>query len=72
MGKEPINGSCFLGIIPPFYSSFLFPVMPDLNILPELILEAFSLALVSSSLLVFVGKKVASRHNYRVNSNQVR
>uniref|UniRef100_A0A667GLN8 Solute carrier family 26 member 8 n=1 Tax=Lynx canadensis TaxID=61383 RepID=A0A667GLN8_LYNCA len=50
--------------------SFLFPVMPDLNILPELILEAFSLALVSSSLLVFVGKKVASRHNYRVNSNQ--
>uniref|UniRef100_A0A8C8XN52 Solute carrier family 26 member 8 n=1 Tax=Panthera leo TaxID=9689 RepID=A0A8C8XN52_PANLE len=50
--------------------SFLFPVMPDFNILPELILEAFSLALVSSSLLVFVGKKVASRHNYRVNSNQ--
>ncbi|XP_029799209.1 testis anion transporter 1 isoform X1 [Suricata suricatta] len=50
--------------------SFLFPVTPDLNILPELILEAFSLALVSSSLLIFVGKKIASHHNYHVNSNQ--
>ncbi|KAM8937687.1 testis anion transporter 1 isoform 2-T2 [Lycaon pictus] len=50
--------------------SFLFPVTPDLNILPELILEAFSLALVSSSLLIFLGKKIASYHNYHVNSNQ--
>ncbi|XP_041615911.1 testis anion transporter 1 isoform X2 [Vulpes lagopus] len=50
--------------------SFLFPVTPDLNILHELILEAFSLALVSSSLLIFLGKKIASYHNYHVNSNQ--
>ncbi|XP_027457380.2 testis anion transporter 1 isoform X2 [Zalophus californianus] len=50
--------------------SFLFPVTPDLNILPELMLEAFSLALVSSSLLIFVGKKIANYHNYHVNSNQ--
>ncbi|XP_012900265.1 testis anion transporter 1 isoform X7 [Mustela putorius furo] len=50
--------------------SFMFPVTPDLKILPELILEAFSLALVSSSLLIFLGKKIASYHNYYVNSNQ--
>nr|XP_019594381.1 PREDICTED: testis anion transporter 1 isoform X5 [Rhinolophus sinicus] len=50
--------------------SFLFPVMPDLNILPEIILQAFSLAFVSSSLLIFLGKKIANFHNYNVNSNQ--
>lgn len=50
----------------------MFPVTPDLKFLPELILEAFSLALVSSSLLIFLGKKIASYHNYYVNSNQVR
>ncbi|KAF6365335.1 solute carrier family 26 member 8 [Rhinolophus ferrumequinum] len=50
--------------------SFLLPVMPDLNILPEIILEAFSLAFVSSSLLIFLGKKIANFHNYNVNSNQ--
>ncbi|XP_058409952.1 testis anion transporter 1 isoform X2 [Diceros bicornis minor] len=50
--------------------SFLFPVMPDLDILPEIILQAFSLAIVSSSLLIFLGKKIASFHNYNVNSNQ--
>lgn len=67
-----INDSCYLQIIPPFYSSFLFPETPDFSILTEVLLEAFSLALVSASLLVFLGKKIASFHNYEVNSNQVR
>uniref|UniRef100_A0A8D0YBG0 STAS domain-containing protein n=1 Tax=Sus scrofa TaxID=9823 RepID=A0A8D0YBG0_PIG len=50
--------------------SFLFPETPDFSILTEVLLEAFSLALVSASLLVFLGKKIASFHNYEVNSNQ--
>ncbi|XP_023402190.1 testis anion transporter 1 isoform X8 [Loxodonta africana] len=50
--------------------SFLFPVIPDMDILSKVILQAISLALVSSSLLVFLGKKIAAVHNYRVNSNQ--
>ncbi|XP_037002151.2 testis anion transporter 1 [Artibeus jamaicensis] len=50
--------------------SFLYPVTPDFDILQEIILEAFFLALVSSSLLLFLGKKIASFHNYNVNSNQ--
>ncbi|KAK2508123.1 hypothetical protein MC885_021568, partial [Smutsia gigantea] len=61
------NSRTLIDMIP---YSFLFPVMPDLNILHKIILEAFSLALVSSSLLIFVGKKIASVHNYHVNSNQ--
>lgn len=72
MGEMPVNDSCYLGIIPPFYSSFLFPVTPDMSNLTEVLLEAFSLALVSSSLLIFLGRKIASFHNYDVNSNQVR
>ena len=40
--------------------------------LTEVLIESVSLALVSSSLLVFLGKKIASFHNYDVNSNQVR
>ncbi|KAM9667412.1 LOW QUALITY PROTEIN: testis anion transporter 1 [Trichechus inunguis] len=50
--------------------SFLFPVIPDMDILPKVILQGISLALVSSSLLIFLGKKIATIHNYRVNSNQ--
>ncbi|XP_073080220.1 testis anion transporter 1 isoform X2 [Manis javanica] len=61
------NSRTLIDMIP---YSFLFPVLPDLNILHTIILEAFSLALVSSSLLIFVGKKIASFHNYHVNSNQ--
>nr|XP_011767370.1 testis anion transporter 1-like [Macaca nemestrina] len=52
--------------------SFLFPVTPDFSVLPKIILQAISLSLVSSFLLIFLGKKIASLHNYSVNSNQVR
>uniref|UniRef100_A0A8C8ZAX3 Solute carrier family 26 member 8 n=1 Tax=Prolemur simus TaxID=1328070 RepID=A0A8C8ZAX3_PROSS len=50
--------------------SFVFPGTPDFSILPKIILEAISLSLVSSFLLIFLGKKISSTHNYRVNSNQ--
>uniref|UniRef100_A0A2K5QIK5 Solute carrier family 26 member 8 n=1 Tax=Cebus imitator TaxID=2715852 RepID=A0A2K5QIK5_CEBIM len=50
--------------------SFLFPTTPDFSVLPNIILQAISLSLVSSFLLIFLGKKIASLHNYRVNSNQ--
>uniref|UniRef100_A0A8C5Y9M3 Solute carrier family 26 member 8 n=1 Tax=Microcebus murinus TaxID=30608 RepID=A0A8C5Y9M3_MICMU len=50
--------------------SFLFPVTPDYSIFPKIIAQAFSLSLVSSFLLIFLGKKISSPHNYRVNSNQ--
>ncbi|XP_009203262.3 testis anion transporter 1 isoform X2 [Papio anubis] len=50
--------------------SFLFPVTPDFSVLPKIILQAISLSLVSSFLLIFLGKKIASLHNYSVNSNQ--
>nr|XP_021521252.1 testis anion transporter 1 isoform X2 [Aotus nancymaae] len=50
--------------------SFLFPTTPDFSFLPNIILQAISLSLVSSFLLIFLGKKIASLHNYSVNSNQ--
>ncbi|XP_060045679.1 testis anion transporter 1 isoform X2 [Erinaceus europaeus] len=50
--------------------SYLLPVTPDFEILPQVVLQAISLALVSSSLLIFLGKKISSYHNYSVNSNQ--
>ncbi|XP_006860630.1 PREDICTED: testis anion transporter 1 [Chrysochloris asiatica] len=49
---------------------FLFPEIPNMNILHIIILQAFSLALVSSSLLIFLGRKISAIHNYDVNSNQ--
>ncbi|XP_040472653.1 testis anion transporter 1-like [Falco naumanni] len=51
---------------------FLPPTPPDLSNLSKLILHAFSLAIVSYFLLVFVGEKYASLHNYNVASNQAR
>ncbi|XP_036104556.1 testis anion transporter 1 [Molossus molossus] len=50
--------------------SFLFPVNPDLNNIREIILDAFSLALVSSALLIFLGRKFGNFHNYNINFNQ--
>ncbi|KAM6185094.1 testis anion transporter 1 [Rhynchocyon petersi] len=50
--------------------SFLFPVIPDMDLLISVILQAISLALVSSALLIFLGKKISSVHHYSVNSNQ--
>ncbi|XP_004710873.1 testis anion transporter 1 isoform X1 [Echinops telfairi] len=50
--------------------SFLFPGIPDMDLLSKIIFQAISLALVSSSLLIFLGKKFATAHKYKVNSNQ--
>nr|XP_008261052.1 testis anion transporter 1 isoform X2 [Oryctolagus cuniculus] len=50
--------------------SFLFPVTPDFSDLHRVIYQAISLSLVSSFMLIFLGKKISSPHNYRVNSNQ--
>ncbi|XP_032318818.1 testis anion transporter 1 isoform X4 [Camelus ferus] len=61
------NSKMLIDMIP---YSFLFPETPDLSMLTAVILESFSLAVVSSSLLVFLGRKIAIFHNYDVNSNQ--
>ncbi|KFV01710.1 Testis anion transporter 1, partial [Tauraco erythrolophus] len=49
---------------------FLPPTLPDLSNLSTILLHAFSLAVVSYFLLVFVGERYASRHNYSIASNQ--
>ncbi|XP_019325878.1 PREDICTED: testis anion transporter 1 [Aptenodytes forsteri] len=49
---------------------FLPPTPLDLSNLSKIILHAFSLAIVSYFLLVFVGERYASLHNYSIASNQ--
>ncbi|XP_064354248.1 testis anion transporter 1 isoform X3 [Dromaius novaehollandiae] len=49
---------------------FLPPTPPDLSNLNKIVFHAFSLAIVSYFLLVFVGKRYASLHNYNIASNQ--
>ncbi|XP_025909042.1 testis anion transporter 1 isoform X2 [Nothoprocta perdicaria] len=49
---------------------FFPPTRPDLSNLNKIVFHAFSLAIVSYFLLVFVGKKYASLHNYNIASNQ--
>ncbi|XP_009890035.1 PREDICTED: testis anion transporter 1 [Charadrius vociferus] len=49
---------------------FLPPTLPDLSNLSKIIQHAFSLAIVSYFLLVFVGERYASLHNYNIASNQ--
>ncbi|XP_069879994.1 testis anion transporter 1 isoform X3 [Dipodomys merriami] len=50
--------------------SFISPVTPDISIIPKIIFQAISLSLVSAFLIIFTGKKIASPHHYKVNSNQ--
>ncbi|XP_065554613.1 testis anion transporter 1 isoform X1 [Lathamus discolor] len=49
---------------------FLPPTVPDVSNLNKVILHAFSIAIVSYFLLVFVGEEYASLHSYRISSNQ--
>uniref|UniRef100_A0A8C3S0F9 SLC26A/SulP transporter domain-containing protein n=1 Tax=Chelydra serpentina TaxID=8475 RepID=A0A8C3S0F9_CHESE len=52
------------------YSRFLPPTLPDLSNLSRIVAHAFSLAIVSYFLLIFVGKRYACIHNYNISSNQ--
>ncbi|KAM7082505.1 testis anion transporter 1 isoform 2-T3 [Ciconia maguari] len=61
------SSSAVVSMIP---QRFLRPTPPDLSNLSKIILHAFSLALVSYFLLVFVGERYASLHNYNIASNQ--
>ncbi|KAG8132412.1 hypothetical protein E2320_010261 [Naja naja] len=49
---------------------FLNPTLPDFSKLNKIILHASSLAIVSYFLLIFVGKKYASIHNYHIRHTQ--
>ncbi|XP_065448453.1 testis anion transporter 1 isoform X4 [Chrysemys picta bellii] len=49
---------------------FLPPTLPDLSNLSRIVAHAFSLAIVSYFLLIFVGKRYACIHNYNISSNQ--
>ncbi|XP_075377660.1 testis anion transporter 1 [Mycteria americana] len=61
------SSSAVVSMIP---QRFLRPTPPDLSNLSKIILHAFSLAIVSYFLLVFVGERYASLHNYNIASNQ--
>ncbi|XP_010083536.1 PREDICTED: testis anion transporter 1, partial [Pterocles gutturalis] len=61
------SSSAVVSMIP---ERFLPPTPPVLSNLREIILHAFPLAIVSYFLLVFVGERCASRHNYDIASNQ--
>ncbi|XP_026563093.1 testis anion transporter 1 [Pseudonaja textilis] len=50
---------------------FLNPTLPDFSKLDKIILHASSLAIVSYFLLIFVGKKYASIHNYHIRHTQL-
>ncbi|KFQ84032.1 Testis anion transporter 1, partial [Phoenicopterus ruber ruber] len=61
------SSSAVVSMIP---QRFLPPTPPDLSNLSKIVLHAFSLAIVSYFLLVFVGERYASLHNYNIASNQ--
>ncbi|KAM6398809.1 LOW QUALITY PROTEIN: testis anion transporter 1 [Rhynochetos jubatus] len=61
------SSSAVVSMIP---QRFLPATPPDLSNLSKIILHAFSLAIVSYFLLVFVGERYASHHNYSTASNQ--
>ncbi|NXW06820.1 S26A8 protein, partial [Fregetta grallaria] len=61
------SSSAVVSMIP---QRFLPPTPPDLSNLSKIILHAFSLAIVSYFLLVFIGERYASLHHYNIASNQ--
>ncbi|NXK56352.1 S26A8 protein, partial [Chauna torquata] len=61
------SSSAVVSVIP---QRLLPPTLPDLSNLSKIILHAFSLAIVSCFLLVFLGERYASLHNYSISSSQ--
>ncbi|NXH72713.1 S26A8 protein, partial [Hydrobates tethys] len=61
------SSSAVVSMIP---QRFLPPTPPDLSNLSKIILHAFSLAIVSYFLLVFVGERYASLHHYNIAGSQ--
>ncbi|GAB1300800.1 Testis anion transporter 1 [Apodemus speciosus] len=61
------NSKMLINMIP---YSFVLPETPQFGVLSRIVLQALSLSLVSSFLLISLGKKIANFHNYRTNSNQ--
>ncbi|XP_031464501.1 testis anion transporter 1 isoform X3 [Phasianus colchicus] len=61
------SSSAVVNVIP---QRFLPPTLPDLSNLSKIILHAFSLAIVSGFLLVFIGEQYALLHNYSISSSQ--
>ncbi|XP_032305190.1 testis anion transporter 1 isoform X6 [Coturnix japonica] len=61
------SSSTVVSMIPQRY---LPPALPDLSNMSKIILHAFSLAVVSCFLLVFIGEKYALLHNYSISSCQ--
>ncbi|KFQ59005.1 Testis anion transporter 1, partial [Pelecanus crispus] len=61
------SSSALVSMLP---QRFLPPTLPDLSHLSNIILHAFFLALLSYFLLVFVGERYASLHNYNIAGNQ--
>ncbi|XP_077189836.1 testis anion transporter 1 isoform X2 [Paroedura picta] len=59
-----------VGIFKIVPSSFLPPTLPDFPKLYKIVLHALSLAIVSYFLLIFVGKKYATIHNYHLRNTQ--
>nr|XP_056700754.1 testis anion transporter 1 [Euleptes europaea] len=62
------ESSMGLFVIVPY--SFLPPTLPDFPKLYKIVLHALSLAIVSYFLLIFVGKKYATIHNYHLRNTQ--
>ncbi|NXI65222.1 S26A8 protein, partial [Anseranas semipalmata] len=61
------SSSAVVSMIP---QRLLPPTLPDVSNLSKIILHAFSLAIVSCFLLVFIGERYASLHNYSISSSQ--
>ncbi|XP_048353818.1 testis anion transporter 1 [Sphaerodactylus townsendi] len=59
-----------LGIFAMVPYRFLPPTLPDFSKLYKIVLHALSLAIVSYFLLIFVGKKYATIHNYHLRNTQ--
>ena len=68
---------CRSPLLPSMFSFSFFPtrmnapVVPDLTLFPDLIGDAFAIAVVGYAIVISLGKTFGLKHGYKVDSNQV-
>lgn len=56
---------------PHFFTRFLPPALPPVNLFSEMLAASFSIAVVAYAIAVSVGKVYAIKYDYTIDGNQV-
>lgn len=65
--RDPFNCTVFF-----FFFRLPVPTVPNFSLMPDVLSDAFALSIVVFAISVSMGKILARKHGYEIDSNQVK